>query len=233
MSEEPLNDLYCFHTSTNVWESIECDNPPPPRSFHKMVASETRVYVFGGCGVEDRLNDLWCFDIESRTWSALHSFELCCGRGGPSISLSEDESTFIVATGYSGKENDDVYVYDIHANEWSVSVESGSEQFRARSVCASTRIGNYFIISGGEVSASDKGHEGAGDFASDLVVLDAKTGRSVHYEFADNVRPDPPRGWTAMASDGSRAFLFGGLSGNDDAPLRLNDLYLLTFKENQ
>ena len=41
-----------------------------------------------------------------------------------------------------------------------------------------------------------------------------------------------PRGWAAAAAlSPTEGVLFGGLSGNDDAPVRLDDAWLLSVEE--
>jgi N-acetylneuraminic acid mutarotase len=71
MNELPMNDLYFFDTQTEIWNFIEEQHgsPPPPRSFHKMVSIGADLYVFGGCGAENRLNDFYKFDTNTLTWT--------------------------------------------------------------------------------------------------------------------------------------------------------------------
>lgn len=151
------------------------------------------------------------------------------GRGGPSIFYHND--SIFVATGYSGQENDDVHVYNINTCEWKETVKCGSAIYRARSVCASCILdSNKLIIFGGEVSTSDKGHEGAGDFADDLVAVNATSGDVLQTVLLPVSHKPIARGWTSMcAISATEAILFGGLSGNDDAPVRLNDVWKLTI----
>ena len=51
MEEAPLQDLYSFQVSTNTWTEVtpsDASGPPPcSRSFHKMAAVGTTLYVFG------------------------------------------------------------------------------------------------------------------------------------------------------------------------------------------
>ena len=83
------------------------------------------------------------------------------------------------------------------------------------------------IIFGGEVDPSNKGHAGAGDFASDLVALDLE-GNEVAVEVASGSDAPAARGWGALASVAPGvAVMFGGLAGTDDAPERLGDTWLL------
>ena len=71
MGENALNDMWKLQIVTsddgNVraeWTEITLvgDEVPEARSFHKMIAVGTDLYIFGGCGANGRLNDLWKFD---------------------------------------------------------------------------------------------------------------------------------------------------------------------------
>lgn len=48
------SSLYSFDTKSKVWEVVEVKggNLPAPRSFHAMTASDSNIYVFGGCPAE-------------------------------------------------------------------------------------------------------------------------------------------------------------------------------------
>ncbi|CAK4084713.1 unnamed protein product [Aphanomyces euteiches] len=232
MDEKPLNDLHRLHLPTLKWERITATAPPSARSFHKMISVRSDLFVFGGCGESGRLNDLHCFHTATNTWEALPTHAGITGRGGPSFAASTDGSNLVVATGFSGQENNDVHVYNVNSKTWRTTIEPGSNAFRARSVCGATTIGKIMVIAGGEVNTSDLGHEGAGDFCNDLVCLDTSTGFLIP-SITDGERP-LARGWTAMAAvNSTSAVLFGGLSGNDEAPLRLDDTWLLQVEEAQ
>jgi N-acetylneuraminic acid mutarotase len=256
MSEKPLNDLHSFDTATGVWEGpIACADgePPAPRSFHKMTSVGDILYVFGGCAAAGRQKDLYSFNTTTRVWTALKTSTEIAGRGGPSFAAvctqgAADAShkpqcdALMVTAGFSGQENNDMHLYDIASDSWSPSV---TLPYRARSVCPTTTVtaGRYVILFGGEVNTSDRGHEGAGDFASDLVCIDSVTGRvveCVNVTEGEHLSP-PARGWTEMATlaaSGSdetsySVILCGGLTGNDENPQRLNDTWLLTLLPEQ
>lgn len=84
MGEGCRNDLYSFNTENNTWNgpiSYEGCEPPPVRSFHKMISVNDDLFVFGGCGTVGRLNDLYTYDTLSNVWKALPVSDRISGRG--------------------------------------------------------------------------------------------------------------------------------------------------------
>ena len=85
---------------------------------------------------------------------------------------------------------------------------------------------------GGEVDPSENGHEGAGDFSNEVQILDGITGKVMTTnKIAGNEKP-LARGWsdatTFLDDNGNEnLIIFGGLSGNDENPKRLNDIWIL------
>ena len=79
------------------------------------------------------------------------------------------------------------------------------------------------------MNPSEKGHEGAGGFANDVILINEK-GHAIPIDAPEGMEIPDSRGWTSMCvvSDNS-AILFGGLSGSDEAPTRLNDVWRLTL----
>lgn len=236
MGEGPLNDLHCFDTATLTWSvppTEPSSSPPPPRSFHKMVAIENILYVFGGCGENGRMSDFYSYDTISHVWSILPSSGDIAGRGGPSLAAvnTSQGPGVMVTAGYSGQENNDVHLFDINSKSWQCVVPQ--QPYRPRSVCPTAVIqqGRFVALFGGEVSTSDRGHEGAGAFERNVVCIDAITGQVCSTESSSTELP-MARGWTEMClieevSGTSSLLLFGGLSGNDEDPLRLNDAWKL------
>ena len=58
----------------------------------------------------------------------------------------------------------------------SKAAEFPTFECRPRSVCASMAMPDALLLFGGEVSPSDRGHEGAGGFAGDLLAIDPLDG---------------------------------------------------------
>jgi hypothetical protein len=248
MGEGPLDDMHYFDTTTKEWYgpiTAFAGRPPAPRSFHKMVSVGPRLYLFGGCAAVGRLNDLHVFDTLSLTWSELPSSADITGRGGPGFQVGSDGESLVVSSGYSGQENNDIHIFSLITNEW----KQIPSDYRPRSVCPTSSVTlsgqSFMILYGGEVSPSDHGHEGAGDFASDLISINTTSSAALALVSAISEMPSSnssnhcpmARGWTEMApvfiarqQDVASIVMFGGLAGNDDNPVRLNDTWKLTVK---
>lgn len=199
-----------------------------------MIASPdgTKLYVFGGCGESGRLADLHSFCTESMSWTAL-SLEPppgLPGRGGAGFLASSDGGSLFVVGGFIGSESNAMYRFDLSEGAWYEVLPEGNDAIRPFSVSSGATLGDLLVFFGGEVEESAKGHEGAGGFSDALLVLDGRTGEVVSLDAA--LPPPEPRpvsrGWADAAAWGdSKLVLFGGLSGTDEAPLRLNDTWVL------
>ena len=253
MDENALNDLWMLQlhhddendtTTTNMtakWTQIKPTTPkiPEARSFHKMITVGTNLYMFGGCGASGgRLNDLWKFDTLTHTWSDLGSSHLLRGRGGPNIlSFNDDENNnnkIAIVAGFAGEEMNDGHVYNCNTNKWEKEGMKGLQGMRPRSVCCFGSFPqplNKWVIFGGEVDPSQKGHEGAGGFERDVVILDAVSGNvletitSPSSSDDDDVEWPGSRGWSDAAVYEDTMYIFGGLAGDDVSPIRLDDLW--------
>ena len=236
MSEAPLNDLYAYDTEAGTWTNLttpSAGTAPSPRSFHKMVSVGTKLYVFGGCGAKGRLADLYSYDVPTKTWTQLPGHDIG-GRGGAGFVAVPSESALYVVGGFAGKEMNDVYRFNLDTQAWEGVHGDGAadNQIRPFSVsCGGVLSDNTIVFFGGEVDPSAKGHEGAGGFSNDCQLFDGTTGK---YTGTTGAMTKPmTRGWTAagVLADGKRLVVFGGLSGDDSNPLRLNDLWVLNAKK--
>ena len=244
MEEKAMNDLWLLDCSgapgTEKWSEIQgaAGSPPEARSFHRMICIGKSLFVFGGCSAaHGRLADLHRFDLETKTWHDLGVSKLR-GRGGPNLMpLSSGQKIGVVA-GFAGEETADGQVFDLAAGKWDDAVLlSELEGMRPRSVCVCGSFPSlgYSVIFGGEVDPSDRGHEGAGAFEHDVVILDEKKASFVAQIKAESSWPKT-RGWSDAAAvdaaDGSGLFyIFGGLSGDDKNPERLDDLWVLSIQK--
>lgn len=242
MDEMPLNDLWRFDITKGAWDSevvTEEGLPPSPRSFHKMVTVGTHLYIFGGCGVDGRLADLHRFDTTTAQWEALpappESLGLV-GRGGAGFCKSVDNRSLFVVGGFIGQESNIICRFDIESLTWHQVLAEGNGVLRPLSVsCSATLHGPGLIVFfGGEVDESIKGHEGAGSFSNEILVLDGNTGMPVTSGAAAKGMTPPRRGWADAHNLGDdNLVLYGGLSGDDDTPTRLGDVWILSHTSTQ
>lgn len=236
--EHELNDLWEFDPSKNTWTHLEnrMNEPPAPsaRSFHAATSVGDKMYVFGGCGVDGRLADLHEYCTTARRWTVLPSPpEDVKGRGGAALEASSDGSSLWLVGGFAGHETNDLLRFCLRNRSWERKPSDG--WLRPRSVCASFSTSRALAVFGGEVSPSDRGHEGAGGFAADLVAFDPHDGAplDVRVTATDGAASRPPaRGWAASATLSDReGLVIGGLSGTDAEPVRLDDAWVLELSE--
>ena len=241
MGEKALNDMWVLDCSGKAgdesWSEItynSTSNPPEARSFHKMISIGTNLYVFGGCSASGRLADLHKFDTTTSTWTDLGASHKLRGRGGPNLVQLDGGGSLAVVAGFAGEETNDGHVFDVGASKWVAEGMTTLGDLRPRSVSVSgyVQAKNLAVLFGGEVDPSDRGHEGAGGFENDVVILDGKNGalkESIQKPASDTEWPEN-RGWSdGDVSDGAALFLFGGLSGDDKNPRRLDDLWKCEF----
>lgn len=251
MEESPLNDLHFFDVDNNKWNEVLSpdDTFPSPRSFHQMVSVGKSLFIFGGCGKSGRLSDMHEFNTETLKWIN-HSNEFkhdsdgsvhtISGRGGASLIASKNEDKLFLVAGFAGKEMDDIYIYDLKSNLWKHL--SQTRLPRPRSVCISAGIiidvkHNFIAIFGGEVDPSNRGHEGAGGFSNDLLLINEETLeiKTISEENCGKMTWPTPRGWSSGSSRGkgtNQLIIFGGLTGDDKNPVRLNDIWICTINRN-
>jgi hypothetical protein len=251
MDERGMNDLWKLDCSgpggSETWSLVtpnleQGDAPPEERSFHQMLCVGNSLYVFGGCSVgHGRLADLHRFNIDTNTWQNLGASSFLKGRGGASFMTLASGNALGVVAGFIGEESNDGHVFHLmESNKWAdAALTPQLKGLRPRSVCVSGSFPSIgvSVVVGGEVDPSAKGHEGAGGFENDIVLLDEKTGAYLGTTACpptsvEEGRWPEQRGWADAASlegDGGigHLYLFGGLTGDDANPKRLNDLWRL------
>lgn len=244
---EETGDLHCLDLAAGAtaWTrpDIAAAVRPEPRSFHAMCSApgsdqgSGRFFVFGGCGLSGRLNDLWAFDPDAGTWSCLcpAGGEGPKGRGGSVVlpaRLPGGGERLVVVYGFSGQQQGDLAVFDTPRGRWELvphEAQRGDVPSPRSVFCAAALPdGQHALVFGGERLASNAGHEGAGEFTSDLYLLDL---RSLEWRRLPSEGQGPsPRGWGGCAplpgteAAHSNFMLFGGL---DSSNTRLGDAWQL------
>jgi hypothetical protein len=173
MAETTMADMWKLELNSSAkWTEVEQGaDVPEKRSFHKMIAVGTDLYMFGGVGSNGRLNDLWKFDTVNEKWSGLGS-SLLRGRGGPNI-LSLSGSKIAIVAGFvsflvlfiknvsvlielktlrylsqAGEETNDGHIYA--ESGWESNVMNGLGDLRKRSVCCFGSFPDFSFVFGGE-----------------------------------------------------------------------------------
>ena len=246
MAEEATNDLWKLDCSgppgSEKWSKVkpnlqEGDGLPEARSFHKMLCIGDSLYVFGGCGEKSgRLNDMHRFDVNNNTWHNMGESNYLRGRGGPTLLPLNSGKLLGVVAGFAGEETNDGHILNMASGTWEPnSLTDNLKGLRPRSVCIGGSFPNagISVIFGGEVDPSAKGHEGAGGFENDIVVLDESNGKLLQTipQGRDFASVPETRGWSdgavAVHDNVGDLYIFGGLTGDDTAPKRLDDLWKL------
>jgi len=224
-----MNDLHKYDTKTRTWTAVDAKGELPcPRSFHQMVSLNNKLYAFGGCPPKGRLADLHCFDPETSQWRKLPQAQMA-GRGGAAVAaVNVDKGKVMVLGGFAGNdcaghEVGDIWEFDVATETWQCHIETIKPP---RSVAVCEGLGARVLLFGGEIVASDRGHEGAGAFFTETQVFDATSNPSM--KLASEAKTNPPaRGWSASASWGSgKVVIAGGLTGDDANPVRMMDVWV-------
>lgn len=227
MQEQAMDDVWKLEGET--WSEVKTTGDIPcKRSFHRMVSDGTNLYVFGGCGEAGRLADLYSLDLKTNLWTNLGASGLR-GRGGPNLLVFPDK--LAVVGGFAGEETNDGQIFSLANKKWAASLlEKELSEMRPRSVCIAGTVAGTGVLFGGEVDPSQRGHEGAGGFANDVVLISAETGEHIETVPPGEGWPET-RGWSdgtvVNTADKGMLYVFGGLSGDDANPKRLGDLWRL------
>ena len=91
-------------------------------------------------------------------------------------------------------------------------------------------VTDKIVLVGGELEPSARGHAGAGNFSDKATVISVmEDGVKVEAE----CQGPSSRGWSSGAvwrsSAGEKMVVVGGLTGDDESPIRLGDLWIGSF----
>ena len=94
--------------------------------------------------------------------------------------------------------------------------------------------GSFITVFGGEIDPRYKGNEYRGGFSNELVLINEETLEMTKIDpFKDVMGLQLKRGWssgTSLSNDRkNQLVVFGGLTGTDANPKRLNDLWIGTI----
>ncbi|KAJ3068896.1 hypothetical protein HK102_007049, partial [Quaeritorhiza haematococci] len=177
----PLSDLYAFDTLTNTWSRIpQHGSIPPARSYFSITASDTHIYVFGGCPEKGRLNDLYAFDTTTDEWTKLTPQDESKPAPGPrgGAGLAYLDGKLYIHGGFNMVELSDTWSFDLTSHTWTqltpATTSSSSSAVASvpegRSVHGLVAVKERGVIVSlyGERDPSPGGHVGAGKYHDDV-----------------------------------------------------------------
>ena len=139
INSEPTNEFWSFDLKSYLWQQINSNNGPLPRSKHTAVVLQTlqgsAMVVFGGAGKNTMFGDLWAFYFETQTWNQLQQtakspharcwhFAITVGAISTDISQNQGRFMQIFQGVFSVNQTsrvlslNDSWLYDSHTNTW-------------------------------------------------------------------------------------------------------------------
>lgn len=119
---------------------------PPARANSQMAydASQKKIILFGGDGLDRYLSDTWVYDCTSRTWTQCFPETAPRPRGGHALVYLPKSRRVLLLGGYNGRSLPDMWAYDTAGNKWiSIPhkrpiIDKGRHPWKAV-MCAPTR----------------------------------------------------------------------------------------------
>eukprot|EP00775_Hariotina_reticulata_P003513 gene3513-3783_t len=216
-----LSDLWCFDPSSSSWTKMPACDAVGPRGGPVLVAApdDTKLFVMGGFNGAE-MADCHVFDISSSSWSC----PTCC-------SAPQQQPT---AGGSCSRPLVMPLARSVFGAAAHGCCQGRDHQPDPADESASCSHWCHIVTFGGEVSPSDKGHAGAGNFTAAAYCLApahlCKIGADVdgwhELGVASQGSEGPgPRGWFASTGVRGRDLLVHGGLGQDNQ--RLGDMWLL------
>ena len=128
MSEEEKATIWAYDYESNTWTAIKSTGGPSYRVGHTMVyhPGSDRIILFGGHHLGDLefSDETWAYDYNTNTWTQLQPSIHPSGRRLHSMVYDEAADKMVLFGGIAGtwlKEeiNDELWLFDLVAEEWS------------------------------------------------------------------------------------------------------------------
>ncbi|EKM49887.1 uncharacterized protein PHACADRAFT_214403 [Phanerochaete carnosa HHB-10118-sp] len=201
--------LYLLNLVSREWTRVNVYGPAPiGRYGHAVAMVGSKFFMFGGQVDGEFLNDLWAFDLHSlRTKAVWKKVELAEGSPRPAqrtghICVPYGEKIVLFGgTDYQFHYND-TWIFDISTRTWSELTCIGFIPSPREGHAAAIVDDDVYIFGGRGVDGKDLG---------DLQAF--KLSNQRWYMFQKMGPAPSARSGHAMASVGSRVFVFGGLGG--------------------
>ncbi len=247
------NDLLVYHIKKNSWSKIISPAGPPPRSSHQCAVTAAgdggQMWVFGGeytSPSESQFHhykDLWCFHFGTKRWEKVACQGAPSARSGHRMVMVRKH--LVVFGGFHDnlrecKYFNDAYAFDLENRKWK-KLEVAGSQPSPRSACVMFPLpeNRGAIVYGGYCKEKGKKDSESGVTLTDMFALtpDKNDPTLTKWRWQQvkqtGARPTPRTGMSvAVSSNGSRAYVFGGVQDVKDEEEELegsffNEVYSL------
>ncbi|KAJ3550609.1 hypothetical protein NM688_g5034 [Phlebia brevispora] len=222
-SEKQDDGLYLLNLVSREWTRVNVYGPAPAGRYgHAVSMVGSKFYVFGGQVDGEFLNDLWAFDLNSlRTKAQWELIEPAEGSPKPAqrtghICVAYGEKIILFGGTDCQYHYNDTWVFDTTTRMWSELNCIGFIPSPREGHAAAIVDDVIYVFGGRGVDGKDLGDLGAFKLSNQRWYMFQKMG------------PAPTaRSGHAMASNGSRIFVLGGLGGESLNPSKPEDPTLI------
>ncbi|TPX42015.1 hypothetical protein SeMB42_g05316 [Synchytrium endobioticum] len=223
-----FNEIYKYNIDKKEWRRVSSPNAPAPRSGHQLVATHSKLFLFGGEFVSPNQStfyhykDMWTFDLATNQWEKLEMKNMPSARSGHRMVTWKHYLVLYGGFYDTYKETryfDDLHLFDTTTYTWH------RKDFSPIDIRPSARSGFQFftngtdiVLYGGYCKTLVKANKTRGTVFNDTWTLKMSTEPSlIKWERRKKPQslPSPPRsGFTAVMYK-NKAFFFGGVSDDE------------------
>lgn len=215
-------DLWVLLMKEQRWEQVKAQNPPSPRSGHRMCHFRKSLFVFGGFHESSRefvyFNDCYTFDLADLLWTRITP---AAGSILPTprsaCQLAVAPTGILVVGGYSkvrvkkdvekGTQHSDVYLISQENNKWKWrQVKESGQKPWPRSSYSLAQISAQRSVMFGGVRDEDKEENIESQFFNSMSCLDVISHRWFNFDLRKGIKDeDSDNSDEAMDHDGASA----------------------------
>jgi len=152
-----FNHIFEYDFIQTTWTAVNSTEKPSTRCYHVAVVHEDNMYVFGGYTGEVYLNDMWKFNFKTYQWTDIT--KKCINVPPPrsrAAAIVSDNEMYLVSGWYRQGYYVDTWVFNFGTLTWT---QISDPKYKALDVSqhSITKIGDYFYVFGGFISATKQG----------------------------------------------------------------------------
>lgn len=217
-----MDDTWEFNLETELWEKLNLDKSPSPRSDMSMYYDESlnKVFLFGGYSSTDsKLSDTWEFNIENRTWSEVNCSLIPRARYGHQMVYNSKSQEGILFGGNNNGMMNNLWTFNGSTSTWSEVSVSNPPTVRYWHCMTYVPVSNSIFVFGG------RNDNVPGDSLSDTWIYSFET--NTWGEISSNQSPSQ-RMFSFIVTDpiNSTIYLFGGVKNYNENSL--DDFWLFS-----